>query len=212
MAEAPSSTSAGTSVDTGSSEPAPAPAVTETEETVDSADPEAATSEAAATEGASAETVSVETPAAPATKASKAPKDPIKEVLDGPTLGGIMNTDAKSTVFVLDQNYIAVGDNGLTAKFTFNPTKAVVFSNVLVEITLEDLVFDFRPTKPSLIEGKTPEGLDVYIFTGTAPYLFDEFGKKWDQTASKNATFKLEVIMEAGGTGVKEIRLALVFG
>jgi hypothetical protein len=192
MAEAPTSQSEQDG--SGSTAVLPAPSASSEQET---------DFEAAASPSSGARTPS------PSPSAIDKAKKQVEEVLEGPSLGGIMNSDNSSTIFVLDQDYTAVGDNGLTAKFTFNPTKAVVFSNVLVEITLEDLVFDFRPTKPSLIEGKSPEGLDVYIFTGTAPYLFDEFGKKWDQTASKNATFKLEVIMEAGGTGVKEIRLAL---
>jgi hypothetical protein len=120
-----------------------------------------------------------------------------------------MNADAKSTVFVLDQNYIAVGDNGLTAKFTFNPTTAAVFTGVSVEIALKDFVFDFQPASPQLITGKNPDGFDVFIFAGKAPYLFDKYGEKWTETDAKDATFKLEVVMERNGISVKEIRLAL---
>jgi RNA polymerase sigma-70 factor (ECF subfamily) len=48
--------------------------------------------------------------AAPAPAASpKASKDPVERVLSGPALGSIMNADSKSTVFVLDQKYTAVG-------------------------------------------------------------------------------------------------------
>jgi RNA polymerase sigma-70 factor (ECF subfamily) len=148
--------------------------------------------------------------AAPAPAASpKVAKDPVERVLSGPALGSIMNADSKSTVFVLDQNYTAVGDNGLTAKFTFNPTTDEVFSKVLVEITLKDMVFDFRPVNPLVFQGKNSDGLDVFMYVGQAPYLFDEFGQKWSETEAKNATFKLEVIMEPNGVNVKEIRLAL---
>jgi hypothetical protein len=149
-------------------------------------------------------------PATPTPAASpKAAKDPSEKILAGPGLGSIMNSDSKSTVFVLDQSYTAVGDNGLTAKFTFNPTTDEIFSRVVVEITLKDKVFDFRPINPVLIQGKNPEGLDIFMFVGQAPYLFDEFGQKWSETDAKDATFKLEVIMERNGIDVKEIRLAL---
>jgi hypothetical protein len=140
---------------------------------------------------------------------SKVKKDPIEKVLTGPTLGGIMNADSSSRVFVLDQNYTAQGDNGLSAKFTFNPTSQAVFSSVVVEIALKDFVFDFKPVNPMLISGKNEDGLDVYMHVGKAPFLFDEFGEKWTETEAKNATFKLEVIMERDGTTVKEIKLAL---
>jgi hypothetical protein len=140
---------------------------------------------------------------------AKVKKDPIEKVLTGPALGGIMNADSSSRVFILDQNYTAEGDSGLSAKFTFNPTSEAVFSSVVVEISLKDFVFDFKPVNPILISGKNEDGLDVYMHVGKAPFLFDEFGKKWTETEAKNATFKLEVTMERDGTTVKEIKLAL---
>jgi hypothetical protein len=120
-----------------------------------------------------------------------------------------MNADSRSKVFVLDQNYTAVGENGLTAKFTFNTTSEAVFSSVVVQIDLKNFVFDFKPINPMLVSGKNEDGLDVYMHVGQAPFLFDEYGEKWTETEAKNATFKLEVIMERDGTTVKEIKLAL---
>ncbi len=140
---------------------------------------------------------------------TKVKKDPIEKVLTGPALGGIMNADSSSKVFVLDQTYTAVGDNGLSAKFTFNPTSDAVFSSVVVKVALKDFVFDFKPVNPTLVAGKNDDGLDVYMHVGKAPYLFDEYGQKWTETEAKNATFKLEVVMERDGTTVKEIKLAL---
>jgi hypothetical protein len=139
----------------------------------------------------------------------KTEKIQAEKVLSGPALGSIMNADVKSTVFVLDQVFTAVGDNGLSATFTFNPTSDVVFTDVLVEMTLKDLVFDFRPIKPVLIQGKNSAGEQVFIFSGQAPFLFDEGGQRWTETEAKNATFKLEVILESNGLGVKEVTLAL---
>jgi RNA polymerase sigma-70 factor (ECF subfamily) len=146
-----------------------------------------------------------DTAAAPA----KVKKDPIEKVLTGPALGGIMNADSSSRIFVLDQSYTAQGDNGLSTKFTFNPTSEAVFSSVVVKIALKDFVFDFKPVNPMLVSGKNKDGLDVYMYVGKAPFVFDEFGEKWTETEAKNATFKLEVIMEPDGTTVKEIRLGL---
>jgi RNA polymerase sigma factor (sigma-70 family) len=140
---------------------------------------------------------------------AKVKKDPVEKVLDGPALGGIMNADSKSMVFVLDQNYTAVGDNGLTAGFTFNPTSEAPFSGVLVEVQLEDLIFEFKPADPKFISGKNNEGLDVFIFVGQVPTLIDESGKKWSETVAKGATFVIEVTMERNGTTVKEITLAM---
>jgi RNA polymerase sigma factor (sigma-70 family) len=140
---------------------------------------------------------------------AKVKKDPVEKVLDGPALSDIMNADSRSMVFVLDQNYTAVGDNGLTAGFTFNPTSEAPFSGVLVEFQLEDLIFEFKPADPKVISGKNNEGLDVFIFVGQVPTLIDESGKKWSETVAKGATFVIEVTMERNGTTVKEITLAM---
>ena len=140
---------------------------------------------------------------------AKVKKDPVEKVLDGPALGGIMNADSRSRVFVLDQSYTAVGDNGLTAGFTFNPTSDAPFSGVLVEVQLEDLVFEFKPADPKVISGKNNEGLDVFILVGQVPTLIDESGKKWSETVAKGATFVIEVTMERNGTTVKAVTLAM---
>jgi RNA polymerase sigma-70 factor (ECF subfamily) len=150
-------------------------------------------------------TADAEAAAAPA----KAKKDPVEKVLSGPALGDVMNADSRSIVFVLDQTYTAVGENGLTARFTFNPTSEGVFSGVFVEVDLEDLIFDFKPSDPMLISGKNDDGLDVFMFTGKVPTLVDESGKKWSETVAKGATFVIEVTMESNGTTVKEITLAM---
>jgi hypothetical protein len=139
----------------------------------------------------------------------KVKKNPVEKVLDGPALSDIMNADSRSMVFVLDQNYTAIGDNGLTARFTFNPTSETAFTGVLVEVQLEDLIFDFRPAEPIVISGKNEEGLQAFVFVGKVPTLIDESGKKWSETVAKGATFVIEVTMERNGTTVKEITLAM---
>ena len=148
--------------------------------------------------------------AVPSPAATQAQKDSVEQVLKGPALDGVMGSDSASKLFVLDQDYEAVGDNGLTAKFTFNPTSTSVFTAVSVKITLQELVFDFKPVSPLVLKSKNQAGLDVYTYTGQAPYLFDEFGQKWTETDAKNATFKLEVTMEADSTTVKQVTLALL--
>ena len=120
-----------------------------------------------------------------------------------------MNADSKSMVLVLDQAYTAIGENGLTARFTFNPTSEAFFSWVFVEVELEDFFFDFKPANPTLISGKNDLGLDSYIFAGKVPSLVDENGKRWSETVAKDATFVIQVTMERNGTTVKEITLAM---
>ena len=133
----------------------------------------------------------------------------IEKVLAEPSLGGIMNSDSRSKVFALDQDYTAVGDNGLTAKFTFNPSSETPFVSVRAEIKVEDMVFTFAPTNAGVLIGKTNDGLDLFIFSGQAPYLFDSTGKKWSETASTNARFIIQVVMAKNGVDVKEITLSL---
>jgi hypothetical protein len=112
----------------------------------------------------------------------------------------------------LDQGYTAIGDNGLVANFTFNPTSETVFSKVKVEIYVDAYVFDFKPANQELISGKNADGLDVYILVGDATYLFDEFGKKWSETTLGKSKVKIEVVMEPNGTVVQSINLALFPG
>jgi RNA polymerase sigma factor (sigma-70 family) len=133
----------------------------------------------------------------------------IEKVLADGDLGGVMNSDSRSKIFVLDQEYTAVGDNGLTAKFSFNPVSDSPFSSVRVEIKLEELLFTFVPTNSGVLSGKTTDGNDLFIFSGQAPYLFDSNGKKWSETASTNARFTIQVIMQKNGVDVKEITLSL---
>ena len=139
----------------------------------------------------------------------KPSKVAIEKVLAEPSLGGIMNSDSRSKVFALDQYYTAVGDNGLTAKFTFNPSSETPLVSVRAEIKLEEMVFTFAPTNAGVLTGKTNDGLDLFIFSGQAPYLFDSTGKKWSETASTNARFIIQIVMAKNGVDVKEITLSL---
>jgi hypothetical protein len=120
-----------------------------------------------------------------------------------------MNSDSRSQVFVLDQDYTVVADNGLTARFTFNPTADSVFSAVKAEIKASELVFTFTPTNAGILNAKTTDGLDVFIYSGQAPYLFDATGKRWTETVTRDARFIIQVIMDKNGTTVKEITLSL---
>jgi RNA polymerase sigma factor (sigma-70 family) len=140
---------------------------------------------------------------------ARAKKAQVEKVLDGPALGDIMNADSKSMVFVLDQDYTVRGENGLTAKFSFNPTSETAFNGVLVEVELENLLFEFKPADPMLIAGKNQDGLETFIFAGKVPTLIDESGRKWSETVAKGATFVIDVTMERNGTTVKEITLAM---
>jgi RNA polymerase sigma-70 factor (ECF subfamily) len=172
---------------------------------IDSAQDSDAASDSADPGSGDAATADAEAAAAPA----KLKKDPVEKVLSGPALSDVMNADSRSMVFVLDQTYTAVGENGITARFTFNPTSEAVFSGVFVEVELEGMLFDFKPSDPMLISGKNDEGLEVFMFTGKVPTLVDESGKKWSETVAKGATFVIEVTMERNGTTVKEITLAM---
>jgi RNA polymerase sigma-70 factor (ECF subfamily) len=139
----------------------------------------------------------------------KPSQEALEEVLAEPGLGGIMNSDSRARVFALDEDYTAVGENGLTAKFTFNPSSDTPFRSVRAEIQLEDAVFKFAPNDAGVLIGKTNDGLDLFIFSGQAPYLFDSTGKKWSETASTNARFIIQVVMAKNGVDVKEITLTL---
>ena len=141
---------------------------------------------------------------------AKAKKSPIETALSSPALGGIINADSRSFVFVLDQTYTAVGENGVIVSFTFNPTSQTVFSDVEGQIQIDNLRFTFNPVNPVLISGKNGQNEQVLMFVGEIGQLTDPSGKNWSRTDLSKSKFKIELLMESNGVTVKSINL-LVF-
>jgi hypothetical protein len=113
-------------------------------------------------------------------------------------------------ILVIDQNYAVIGDNGLTATFTFNPTTPAVFSNVNVDVKIDTYSFEFKPANTQLVSGKNGDKQDVYILVGDATYLYDESGKKWSKSDLGKSRIKIEVVMEPNSTAVKSINLVML--
>jgi RNA polymerase sigma-70 factor (ECF subfamily) len=148
-------------------------------------------------------------PSASPSPTEKAQKEQVAAILESPAASGIFNSDSRSKVFALDQDYTARGDNGLTARFTFNPSSDTVFSNTLVEIEIEGYIFEFEPVNKSLFTGQDSDGRDVYMLVGDAAYIYDEFGQTWSESDLGMSRVRIEVVMEANGTTVKSVDLAL---
>jgi RNA polymerase sigma-70 factor (ECF subfamily) len=148
-------------------------------------------------------------PSASPSSAAKSKKDRVEKILESPAASGIFNSDSVSKVFALDQDYTAQGDNGLTARFTFNPGSNAVFTNTLVEIEIDNYFFEFEPANKQVIKAKNSDGRDVYLLVGDATYVYDEFGKKWSESDLAKSTLKIEVVMESNGSTVKSVNLAL---
>jgi RNA polymerase sigma-70 factor (ECF subfamily) len=199
MAEAPVNPGSSDSSNQGSSEAATEPEVAPTPE-----------GEIVDDSGSDSETVAANLPSVSPTAPSKAKKSPIETALSAPALEGIVNADSRSLVFVLDQSYTAVGDNGLIVSFTFNPTSEAVFSGVEGQVQIENLRFAFNPVNPTLISGKNGQGEQVFMFVGEIGQITDPTGKNWSQTDLGRSKVKIEVLMEANGTTVKSINLALI--
>jgi RNA polymerase sigma-70 factor (ECF subfamily) len=144
-----------------------------------------------------------------ATAKAKAKKSPIETALSAPALGGIINADSRSFVFVLDQTYTAVGENGLIVSFTFNPTSQTVFSNVEGQVQIDNSRFTFNPVNPVLISGKNAQSEQVFMFVGDVGELTDPSGKNWSQTDLGKSKVKVEVLMESNGVAVKSIKLLI---
>jgi RNA polymerase sigma-70 factor (ECF subfamily) len=140
---------------------------------------------------------------------AKSQREKVSEILESPAAGVIFNSDSMSRVFAIDQNYTAVGDKGLTARFTFNPSSDSVFSKILVEIEIDGYFFEFEPVNRQLITGQNADGRDVYMLVGDATYVYDEFGRKWSKSDLGKSIVKIEIVMDANGTSVKSINLAL---
>jgi RNA polymerase sigma-70 factor (ECF subfamily) len=152
---------------------------------------------------------SAASPSATPSPTAKTQKEQVAAILESPAASGIFNSDSRSKVFALDQDYTARGDNGLTARFTFNPSSDAVFSNTLIEIEIEGYFFEFEPVNKQLITGQNADGRDVYLLIGDATYVYDEFGKKWSDSDLGKSQVKIEVVMEANGATVKSVNLAL---
>jgi RNA polymerase sigma-70 factor (ECF subfamily) len=146
------------------------------------------------------------------TPSPKAAKEAIQAVLEGPSPGELYNSNVKSMILFIDQNYAVIGENGLTAKFTFNPTTPAVFGNVSVDVKIDTYSFEFKPTNIQLVSGKNADGHDVYILLGDATYIFDESGKKWSNSDLGKSRIKIEVAMQTNGTTVKSIDLVMLAG
>jgi RNA polymerase sigma-70 factor (ECF subfamily) len=167
--------------------------------------PEAETADASS-EGANPED-SAAVSASPSDVAKS--KKQVEAVLNSPAAASVFNSDVKSRVFAVDQSYTARGLNGLTARFTFNPSSEAVFIDSLVEVEIDGFYFEFEPVNRQLITGKNAENLDVYMLVGDATYIYDEFGKKWSESDLGQSRVKIEVVMESNGTTVKSIGLVL---
>jgi RNA polymerase sigma-70 factor (ECF subfamily) len=205
MAEAPANPGSSEATNQGSSEAATELEVAPTPES-EVVDDSGANAEAPA--GNSNDLSATPSP----TPSSKAAKEAIQAVLESPSAGELYNSNVKSMVLVIDQNYAVIGENGLTATFTFNPTTTAVFSNVSVEVKIDSSSFDFKPTNIQLVSGKNADGHDVYILLGDATYIFDESGKKWSNSDLGKSRIKIEVLMQTNGTTVKSIDLVMLAG
>ena len=191
MAEAPANP--GSSQDSGSASAGP----------IDDMPTDSATeSEAGAAAGQDSNASASPTPA-------KSEEAKIAAVLESPMVGSIINSDSRSRVFAIDQAYTAVGNNGLTAKFNFNPSADSVFTDVLVEIELDGYTFEFEPANVQLITGKTSDNRDIFMLVGDATYLYDEFGQKWSKSDLGKSRVVIEVSMQANGTTVQAVKLGL---
>jgi RNA polymerase sigma-70 factor (ECF subfamily) len=158
----------------------------------------------------SAEPPATASPSASPSATAQAQKEQVAAILESPAASGIFNSDSKSKIFAVDQDYTARGDNGLTARFTLNPSSDAVFSNTLVEIEIDGFIFEFEPVNKQLFTGQNADGLDVYVLVGDATFVYDEFGKRWSDSDLGKSMVKIEVVMESNGSIVKSVNLALL--
>jgi hypothetical protein len=141
---------------------------------------------------------------------AQAEKEEVEAILKSPALGTIYNSDSTSKVLAFDQDYTAIGDNGLIARFTFNPTSDQIFTNIRIEVEIGNHFFEFKPANTQVISGKYAPDQAVYILVGDATYVYDEFGRTWSKSDLGKARIKVEVTMEPNGTTVKSISLVML--
>jgi len=198
MAEAPATSESTTPLNQGSE--------SESEST-----PDAAASDSTSSLVMTGDANSLSETGAPTNQVNSQPseREEIQAVLESPTFGKILNSDSRSKVFAIDQVYTALGDNGLTANFVFNPSSTDVFSNVVVAVEIDTYVFEFQPANTLLITDRNAENQSVYMLVGDATYVYDEFGNRWSKSELGKTRVVLKVVMESNGTTVKSVDLAL---
>jgi RNA polymerase sigma factor (sigma-70 family) len=145
----------------------------------------------------------------PASDNSIAREDGVENSSSVPDPGSVMNANVGSRALTFGERYTAVGANGLTAQFSFDPTAEAMFTDMAVELSFRGKTLEFNPTKYQIAQGKNQQGNRVILLTSEAPYLFDDFGQEWTETVTRNSYFKLFVTLESNGIDIKEAMVSL---
>jgi RNA polymerase sigma-70 factor (ECF subfamily) len=148
--------------------------------------------------------------AAPSAKPAPAKSPDANKALDQDNIGALFDSTQKTRLFVLDQAYFATSDKGISAEFTFNPTKDVPFTDVLASIEISGELYSVYPNNSEVFSGVGDDGLTRYVYFGSMNYLFDEEGNIWSESGLAQGTIRIEVIMEANGSVVKEVLLTVL--
>jgi RNA polymerase sigma-70 factor (ECF subfamily) len=148
--------------------------------------------------------------AAPSAKPSPAKSSGANKALDQGNLAGIFDSTQKTSLFVLDQAYFATSDKGISAEFTFNPTKDEAFTEVMASIEIDGKLYSVYPNSPEVFSGVGDDGLTRFVYFGSMKYVFDEQGKVWSESDLAQGTIRIEVIMKANGSEVKEVLLTVL--
>lgn len=132
------------------------------------------------------------------------------KALDQENVAAIFDSTQKTSLFVLDQAYFATSNKGISTEFTFNPTKEEPFTGVLASIEVSGELFSVYPNNPEVFSGVGDDGLTRYVYFGSMSFLFDEDGNVWSESGLAKGTIRIEVIMGANGSEVKEVLLTVL--
>ena len=117
---------------------------------------------------------------------------------------------SRSQLLVLDEKYSATNNQGVTATFSFNPTKDQPFIDVAAHLDLDDVLFSVYPDKSEWLMATDSAGVERYIYFGSMKYVFDEFGKVWEESKLAQGTLRIDVVMDSNRVTVKDVFITVL--
>jgi RNA polymerase sigma-70 factor (ECF subfamily) len=106
--------------------------------------------------------------------------------------------------------YVVVSSQKIVANFDFSSQAEAPFKNVVFTIEIDGNQFTAYPIKSEFYVVTDKQGLEHFIFYGNLAYVFDEKGKVWSNSELAKGTARLELVLDADHTTVKDQILTIL--
>jgi RNA polymerase sigma-70 factor (ECF subfamily) len=106
--------------------------------------------------------------------------------------------------------YVVVSSQKIVANFDFNAQAEEPFKNVVFTIEIDGKQYTAYPDKSDFYVVTDKQSFKHFIFYGSLAYVFDEKGKVWSNSELAKGTARLELVLEADHTTVKDQVLTIL--